>query len=132
MDLTEKIRFFRSLKGWTQENIAEKLEISTCAYARIERGETDVNLSRLQQISNILETDLASLFSLDKKNIFNLTKNRSNEIVNINSSMNTQNLTNTEYKKCQHELEKANLIIDYQKQQIIDLRELVSVLKKID
>lgn len=38
MELAEKLKFFRTLKGWTQENLAEKLGISTYAYAKIEQG----------------------------------------------------------------------------------------------
>jgi transcriptional regulator with XRE-family HTH domain len=28
MELSEKLKFFRSLKGWSQEAMAEKLDIS--------------------------------------------------------------------------------------------------------
>jgi transcriptional regulator with XRE-family HTH domain len=45
-----KIKLIRSLKSWTQEEVANKLGITTHSYAKIERGETDVNFSRLQQI----------------------------------------------------------------------------------
>jgi len=50
------------LESWTQEDIADKLGISTHAYAKIERGETDVNLSRLQQIAEVMEIGLSQLF----------------------------------------------------------------------
>ncbi len=49
--LPKKLKFIRSVKNWTQEDVAEKLGISIHAYAKIERGETDVNLSRLEQIA---------------------------------------------------------------------------------
>jgi len=44
MELPKKLKLIRSVKSWTQEDIADKLGISTHAYAKIERGETDVNL----------------------------------------------------------------------------------------
>jgi transcriptional regulator with XRE-family HTH domain len=55
MELSEKIKFIRSSKNWTQEYVAEKLGISTNSYAKIERGETNVNFSRLQQIADVME-----------------------------------------------------------------------------
>jgi transcriptional regulator with XRE-family HTH domain len=73
MELPKKLKLIRSFKSWTQEDIAEKLGISTHAYAKIERGETDVNLSRLQQIAEVMEIELSQLFGLDEKNVFNLS-----------------------------------------------------------
>lgn len=55
-----KIREARELK---QENVATILDISTTAYGKIERGETDVNLSRLEEIASVLEVDLAAFFA---------------------------------------------------------------------
>jgi transcriptional regulator with XRE-family HTH domain len=46
MELSEKLKTIRKLKNFTQETVAEKLEISTYSYAKIERGETDVKYSR--------------------------------------------------------------------------------------
>ena len=72
--INEKIKIIRSLKSWTQEQVANKLGITTHAYAKIERGETDVNFSRLQQIAEVMGIDLLQLLSLDEKNIFNFNE----------------------------------------------------------
>jgi len=68
----EKIRFVRQAKGLTQEEVAEKLDMSVNGYGDIERGETDVNLSRLKQIAQLFEMSLSQLFWLDEKNVFNV------------------------------------------------------------
>lgn len=73
MELSEKIKFIRSSKNWTQEYVAEKLGISTNSYAKIERGETNVNFSRLQQIADVMEIELPHLLDLNDKNVFNFT-----------------------------------------------------------
>ena len=44
--INEKIKLIRSLKHLTQEQVANKLGITTHAYAKIERGKTDVNFYR--------------------------------------------------------------------------------------
>jgi transcriptional regulator with XRE-family HTH domain len=49
----KKIRIMRQQKGWSQEEMAEKLYMSVNGYANIERGETDVKIYRLQQIANV-------------------------------------------------------------------------------
>jgi transcriptional regulator with XRE-family HTH domain len=41
MKVHDKIRSIRQSKGWTQEDMAEKLYMSVNGYANIERGETD-------------------------------------------------------------------------------------------
>jgi transcriptional regulator with XRE-family HTH domain len=88
MEVFDKIKLVRSLKGWTQEQIADKLGISTYAYAKIERGETDVNFSRLQQIAEVMEIDLPRLIGLDEKTVFNLAGTHNTECHNwhVNSS----------------------------------------------
>jgi len=137
MQLHEKIRFIRQLKGWSQEEMAYRLNMSNSGYGSIERGETDVNLSRLEEIANIFGMDLAELSSLNEGNIFHVGDHSTlRNLSNINSSGSKFD--------CQHELEKLGLIneqqakeiyylnqqIDYLKQQNADLREIINLLKK--
>ena len=139
MKFPQKLKLIRSSKNWTQEDMAEKLDISTHAYAKIERGETNVNLSRLQQIAEVVGMELSQLFDSDEKNIFNLTGDNNTQCQNVNS-------LSTELIECKHELEKANLMIDerekeidylkqeidYLKQQMNDFRDIINLLKKKD
>ena len=61
----KNIRAFRHQNGWSQEDVANKLGISIPAFSKIETGVTDINLSRLEQIANIYEIEVAQLLSLD-------------------------------------------------------------------
>ncbi|WP_185731329.1 helix-turn-helix domain-containing protein [Larkinella rosea] len=56
-NIYENIRSFRAEKGLTQEDMAEKLGINQGSYARLERGETELTLKRLDQIAAIFEVD---------------------------------------------------------------------------
>ena len=47
MQFYEKLKVMRILKGWSQEELAQKLGYSVNGYAKIERGETDINLAKL-------------------------------------------------------------------------------------
>jgi transcriptional regulator with XRE-family HTH domain len=69
MQLYEKIGLMRKIKGWSQEDMAERLGMSVNGYAKIERGETDVQFSRLEKISELLEVSLLELVGLDRSNI---------------------------------------------------------------
>ena len=122
----------RTVKGWSQEEAAEKLHMYLNAYGCIERGETCPNLNRLEQIAQILGVKLEELVS--DKNILN---------VGMDSSSNFNNWYNTspseQLIELQHELEKSRLLleqknkeIEYLKQQNTDLRAMVNLLKPED
>lgn len=57
------IRRLRVDNNWSQQVIADHLNISIPAYSKIETGVTDVNLSRLEQIAHFFNIDLSHLFS---------------------------------------------------------------------
>jgi transcriptional regulator with XRE-family HTH domain len=49
MKVHEKIQYLRNFRRWTQEEMAEKLQMTPNGYAKIEQGKTDPDLSRLEQ-----------------------------------------------------------------------------------
>ena len=63
--IIEKITQFRNRKGYTYENMADELELTTAAYRKIETGETKLSVERLFRISNILETPVNELLEMD-------------------------------------------------------------------
>jgi transcriptional regulator with XRE-family HTH domain len=135
MEFHEKLRHLREhLKDWTQAEVAEKLHVDTNTYGCIERGETQPNLRRLQQIAKVFGIKLEELVS--EKSVSNVGVDNSN-----NGNHFFSNCCNTssseQLVELQHELEKIRLLleqkdkeIDYLKQQNADLREMVGLLKK--
>lgn len=124
MELSEKIRFMRMFKGWSQEEMAERLGMVVGGYAKIERGETDVNLSRLQQIAGIFGIELSHLIGLSEKNVFNVIENCNNHslLSNVNVSVPESELKT--------QLEKAQLLIEQQTKEIFYLKEIIELMKK--
>ncbi len=61
--LGQRIAKVREARGWTQEVVAKLLNISPTAYAKIERNETDVHFSRLEEIAKALQVDLWAFFT---------------------------------------------------------------------
>ncbi len=66
----EKLKEFRIRKGYTQENVAELLEMSLTNYANIEQGKTKVNLDKLAKIAEKLDTNIFELLALGEKNVY--------------------------------------------------------------
>lgn len=63
--LGKKIRLLRHQKGWSQEDVAKQLDISIPAFSKIETGITDINLSRLEQISKLYEMTVVQLLTFN-------------------------------------------------------------------
>ncbi|HEY5326606.1 MAG TPA: helix-turn-helix transcriptional regulator [Mucilaginibacter sp.] len=61
--LGKKIRLLRHQKGWSQEDVAKRLDISVPAFSKIETGITDINLSRLEQIACLFEMSVVQLLT---------------------------------------------------------------------
>jgi len=129
MKIYERIKFLRQTKNWSQEEMAQRLEMSINGYARIERGETDLQLSRLEQIVKVFDMDLAEFFGINEKTVFNLAVKQTNQ----NHWYISSTVSQTELL---HELEKAHLLLQerdkevgYLKQEMTYLKELVTALK---
>ena len=69
MSVNEKIRKIREAKDWSQEQMAEKLNMSLNGYAKIERGESKIYLDKLEQIAQVFDIDIIELMQSDGKNI---------------------------------------------------------------
>lgn len=100
MILGEKIRYLRTLKGYSQDDMAHLLDISPTAYGDIERGKTDVSHSRLEQIAKTMEISLLDLLSFGER----IANYFSNNSLFVNGSGNLY-----ADREMTHELEKAKL-----------------------
>jgi transcriptional regulator with XRE-family HTH domain len=83
MKIGNKLRVFRTEKGYTQEKIADLLQISQASYSNLENNIGKVDLKTIQKISEIYEIDLVSLLNQDGVN-FNQNLNTSNNDSIIN------------------------------------------------
>lgn len=53
--LGQRIKQARLAKNLTQEDLSEKLDISVAFLSRVERGNSHINLKRLNQLCNLLD-----------------------------------------------------------------------------
>ena len=112
--LPERIRLQRLQRGLSQENMADLLGLSTTAYGDIERGKTDLTISRLSQIAHVLDVSPVALLT-DEAIQAQVVEGQPNEI--INHELETLRLT---VEKQQVELDKLRLEADYYKRRYDD------------
>lgn len=71
MSIGRNIKNLRELKNYTQTFMAEKLNMSVPGYSKIENDRTDITISKINMIAEILDTNIATILNFDSKNIFN-------------------------------------------------------------
>lgn len=103
MQTHEKIRAIRESNQWTQEEMAEKLDMTAGGYAKIERGENSLNIERLQQIANIFKIDVCELLKNEKGLVIQLNGDNNNQTSFYAASSN----------ELIFEIEKLKLIIQH-------------------
>ena len=63
----QKLKQIRELKNLSQEYIANQLGLSVRAYSKIETGETQLTINRLNEISRIMGVDPIEVLGFDEK-----------------------------------------------------------------
>ena len=130
MSVNDKIRTIRETRNWSQEDMAEKMNMSKNGYAKIERGETKLNLHKLEQIANIFNIDVLELIKNDDKNVLffmndhNTNYYGSNE--NLTSEIDRLKLTISHKDEL---LKQRDLVIEQKDSEILALKEIISLLK---
>lgn len=126
METYEKIKMMREMNQWTQEEVAEKLGMSTTGYAKIERGQTNVSVEKLKQIAQIFNINIAQLLDDNEKLVIcSIGDNHSNynNYFGINEKLIAQN------EKQQLEIQLKDELLKQKDAEITVLRELIELLK---
>ena len=103
-----KLKQLRELKNYTQEYVATQLGLTTRAYSKIESGETQLTINRLNEISAILGIDPMEALGFDHQNIFNNCTQEGN--IGINH-INIPDKLIEQYEKRVHQLESEVMFL---------------------
>jgi len=114
----ERIRRARTAKKLTQEEMALALNISQRAYSKIENDQVKIKIDRLQEIANLLQTDIIDLIGSNQNQNF--------EHVTHSQIGNGKVINHTSEK----ERELFDKIIHRQEQEIEYLKGIINVFKK--
>jgi transcriptional regulator with XRE-family HTH domain len=122
-----KLRKLRVIKGISRQQMADKLDMSLAGYGGIERGETDMCITRLAQVAEALETPLTDLLGGNNNTVFHINGQRNRDhAVGVHST--AYNGTPAEL---QHELEKQSLVLQHKEQEITHLCQQVTQLQDV-
>ena len=115
MHIGQKIKKLRELKNLTQTHVAEKLGVSQSAYSKMELGESEVTLNRLEKISEVLEMKPEEVIAFNESMVFNVMHNQNggNVFGDINNS-----ISNNERKLYQDQINLLKEDVSYLKQML--------------
>lgn len=115
MKAGQKIRKIRDLKGFSQEYMALRLNMSQTNYSKIESDEVKLTLDRLMEIGDIFGMDPLDILSFDKELIFNNHDQKGGQAGNIiiqNVSENERALYEQQIKHLQEEIQFLRAQLD--------------------
>ena len=124
MSVNEKIRTIRETRNWSQEDMAEKMNMSKNGYAKIERGETKLNLHKLEQIANIFNIDVLELIKNDDKNVLFFMNDH-----NTNYYGSNENLT-SEIDRLKLTISHKDELLQKQSDEIASLKKIIALLEQ--
>lgn len=132
MTIHEKIRFMRQQKLWSQEQMANYLGMSINGYGSIERGDTDIGLSRLEQIASLFGVGLHQLFALNEEHngfhFFGANSTGNNTGIQTNNIYcnyrSESNASDCNHLRKELELEKQLFINEQKEKELTYLREI--------
>lgn len=86
MEIGHKIRKVRELKNFTQEYLANQLQVSQSTYCRFEKDDGDITLNQLNSIAEILDVKVDDLLNFNDKHVFNNFGSAHDDSFSINYS----------------------------------------------
>lgn len=129
MKINDKIRVLRESRSWSQEDMAIKLGMSTNGYSKIERGESQVSLQRLEVIAAIFEMDTIELMALgeERKIIFLNSNNSPNS--NCSNYFGSEQDSKMIIHNLQIALSHKDELLSAKEREIDNLKEIIQLLK---
>lgn len=122
MQIGEKIRKVRELKGFKQETVASKLGMSVTAYGNIERNESSLSFDKLEEIAAALEVNVQDIISIPEQ--FNIQS-----ITHSQVGYNYGNLMSSEVEGYKAAIAQYEKEVEYLKQQNADLLAAITAKK---
>ena len=121
----QRLKKIRQMMGKTQSEMASKLNITSQAYSRMERGKTGIDIERLKKIAEGLELTIEDLYKFNENNF----------TLKVNPKKEDERGNGLQFQLNNHESEKSieilQKMIDNQQKEIEFLRTQVDNLTKL-
>lgn len=69
-DYNQKIKMLREMRNYTQEHMADVLNISQRSYSSIENGQTQLSVDRLFQIAEALQVNIGDIVGSENQYVY--------------------------------------------------------------
>lgn len=133
MNIGDKIRKVRELKGFKQEYVASRLGLSVTAYGNIERNDSSLTFDRLEEIAEVLEVTVQDILNIPEQfnvqSIVNSQVGFSQSGFNYYAGKKNNDEEDSELNAFKLLVENMQKEIEYLRQQNLQLMELLN--KKI-
>lgn len=120
-----KIKKLREQSELTQQDMADKMSLHLKTWQKIENGITKLDIERLQQIADILETSVEDLINIDDS--VYISEIRNNEVGFNNSSVTIQK-SEIEKELYERLIDSKEKIIEEKNAEIAYLKSLIEKL----
>lgn len=126
MKVNDKVRMMRELRSWSQEEMAHRLGMSTNGYAKLERGETRLNIPKLEQIAEVFDLGLGDLLTVNERSVICLISENSQHSSNFYGA--SQELS-AEVERLRLMIAHKDELLAQQAREIETLRTLAALLQ---
>jgi transcriptional regulator with XRE-family HTH domain len=106
--IASSIKTIRELKKITREYIVAEMDMSVSGYSKIELGEVDLTISKIDKIATILEVSTSQILNFDATTIFNISNTDNNRgiIGNDNKACSLDDYTKKHIAVLEQEIER--------------------------
>ncbi len=133
MELHDNIKQLRELNNWSQEEMAQKINMSKNGYVKIERGLSKPNLDRLQQIADAFGMNVIELIESANKGfvcVINENGNLSNHTINQYNQHNSNQSLAYRIQNLEKEVELKDKLLNQKDNELSALKKLLAVYEK--
>jgi transcriptional regulator with XRE-family HTH domain len=60
-DIYSTLRRLRIAKGWTQQQMADRLQIPVSRYGNLERGQAKITIERLREVASVFQVEIEKI-----------------------------------------------------------------------
>lgn len=121
-----KLKIIRELNNYTQEYVANMLDISSSTYALMEKGQTPVTIQRMEKLGELYNMSINDLLQLSEQTIIHHIEHSAsigneNVINNMGLSDDERNLYKQVIARLEQQNEKLHAQIEQQNLKLITL-----------
>jgi transcriptional regulator with XRE-family HTH domain len=96
-ELYSTIRHLREMRKISRESISKELGMSVSGYSKIERGEIDIQISKLYKVAKILDIEITQLLKFKVSAVFNFNNSKKSNNLQMDSVQPTMQIQNNIY-----------------------------------